>query len=143
MLALALRALTLLGLVGASCALFVQEITGDWLPMFVLGNSLTLANRQRLLVWMVAGAVIAVGAGLLVWWRKDVQRLRRLSHLASPGILIGLVPQLCEPTAWPTPFNVAIRPPLFRPGSRLHWSPLQMNNRSVRRRRCTFRLRDT
>src|SRR5262245_57184288 len=108
MVALALRALTLLGLVGASCALFVQEITGDWLPTFVAANTLTLANRQRLLTWMVAGAVLAVAAGALVWWRRDAQRLRRLSHLLSPGILIGLVPQLCEPSAWLSPVTIAM-----------------------------------
>ena len=108
MIAIALRALTLLGLIGASCALFVQEVIGDWLVPFVSSNTLTLANRQRLMTGLIAGALVAVVVGLLVWWRKGAVRLRRLAHLVSPAILIGLVPQLCEPAAWPTPVTVAI-----------------------------------
>src|SRR5947207_2779784 len=54
--AVVLRALTLLGLTGASCALFVQELIGDdWLFAFVSGNTMTLANRHPLLA--VAGAI--------------------------------------------------------------------------------------
>jgi len=39
-----LRALTLLGVTGASCALFLQEIVGDWLTPFVSANTLTITN---------------------------------------------------------------------------------------------------
>ncbi len=103
-----LRALTLLGLIGASSALFVQELIGDWLPPFVSANSMTMANRHRLLIGMAAGLFVGVVAGLLVLWRQDTRRLRRMAHLLSPGILLGFVPQLCEPAAWPTQVNAAI-----------------------------------
>ena len=52
--AVVLRALTLLGLMGASCAMFVQELMGDWTRQFVTGNVMTLPNRTRLLVGMAA-----------------------------------------------------------------------------------------
>ena len=61
--AVALRALTLLGTDGASCALFVQELIGDWLPPFVSANTLTLANRQRLLAGMAWARVSASSPG--------------------------------------------------------------------------------
>jgi uncharacterized membrane protein len=113
MIAVALRALTLLGLIGASCALFVQELLGDWVSMFVTSNTMTLANRQRLLIGMVVGAVVALLAGTLVWWRRDATRLRRMAHLLAPLILIGLVPQLVEPAAWPSPLTIAVVLGLF------------------------------
>ena len=108
MAAAALRALTLLGLIGASCALFIQEVIGDWLAPFVLANVMTLTNRRRLLAGMAAGALVAIVAGLIVLWRKDIRRLRRMSHLLTPAILLGLVPQLCVPAAWPDKTTVAI-----------------------------------
>ena len=106
--AVVLRALTLLGLTGASCALFVQEITGEWLAPFVSSNTLTLANRRLLLIGMVAGALVAVLAGLLVLWRLDRRRLERLAHLLCPAILIGFVPPLCQTSSWPNAFNAGI-----------------------------------
>jgi uncharacterized membrane protein len=106
--AVVLRALTLLGLMGASCALFVQELIGDWVRPFVASNSMALRDRRELMIWMGVGAVVAIGAGLLVWWRKDARRLRRLSHLLCPLILIGVGPQLWDSGAWTNTLNVAI-----------------------------------
>ncbi|HXU06208.1 MAG TPA: DUF2079 domain-containing protein [Polyangia bacterium] len=106
--AVVLRALTLLGLTGASLALFVQELVGDWVRPFVSANVMTMHNRTRLLVGMVAGAAAAILVGLLVLWRKDTRRLARLAHLLSPLILIGLVPQLTDAAAWSSPLNVGL-----------------------------------
>jgi len=106
--AVVLRALTLLGLMGASCAMFVQELMGDWTRQFVTGNVMTLPNRTRLLVGMAAGAAVAILIGLLVLWRKDTRRLRRLAYLLSPLILIGLVPQLTDAAAWSNPLDVGL-----------------------------------
>ena len=106
--AVVLRALTLLGLMGASCAMFVQELMGDWTRQFVTGNVMTLPNRTRLLVGMAAGAAAAILIGLLVLWRKDTRRLRRLAYLLSPLILIGLVPQLTDAAAWSNPLDVGL-----------------------------------
>src|SRR5262249_46821282 len=108
LMAAVLRALTLLGLTGASCALFVQEIIGEWLGPFVASNTMTLANRRRLLIGMVAAAVVAVGAGLLLLWRRDRRRLVTIAHLVCPLILIGFVPQLCQTSAWSNAFNAAL-----------------------------------
>jgi len=106
--AVVLRALTLLGLIGASCALFVQELIGDWLRPFIVSNAMSLHNRQQLLAGMVVGAVVAIAIGLLVLWRKDTRRLRRLSHLFCPVILIGFVPQLSDSDAWTNPLNIGL-----------------------------------
>ncbi len=106
--AIILRALTLLGLVGASCAMFVQELMGDWVGQFVTGNTMTLPNRTRLLVGMAAGAAAAILIGLLVLWRKDTRRLHRLAHLLAPLILIGLVPQLTDAAAWSNPLDIGL-----------------------------------
>ena len=97
--AVVLRALTLLGLTGASCALFVQELIGDWLFAFVSANSMTLANRHRLLAGMAAGLVSGLIFGVVVLWRRGKAGIHRMSHLLAPAILLGLIPQLCEPSA--------------------------------------------
>jgi uncharacterized membrane protein len=106
--AIVLRALIVLGLMGASCAMFVQELMGDWVRQFVTGNTMTLPNRTRLLVGMAAGAAAAILIGLLVLWRKDTRRLNRLAHLLSPLILIGLVPQLTDAAAWSNPLDIGL-----------------------------------
>jgi len=108
-----LRALTLLAVTGASFALSVQEIAGEWLGPFVSVNTMTLSNRRRLLIGMAAGALVAALVGLLVLWRKGRARLEQVAHLACPGILLGLVPQLCVTSAWPSAFNAAIVIGLF------------------------------
>ena len=109
MIALVLRALTLLGLIGASAALFLQELFGgEWIGAFVLSNTLTMANRQRLIIGMVIGAAAAVVLGLLVLWRRGGRSLARIAHLCVPGVLLGLIPQLCDSAAWPSAVNAAI-----------------------------------
>jgi uncharacterized membrane protein len=95
-----LRALTLLGLTGASSALFVQEITGDWLAPFVSANTLTITNRTRLIAGMMIGAAIAAAIGALIGWRRGTRSLVRTSRLLAPGIVLGLVAPLCATVAW-------------------------------------------
>jgi uncharacterized membrane protein len=106
--AVVLRALTLLALTSASCALFVQEMVGDWLAPFVSANTLTLANRQRLIAGMALGGLFGVVVGGLILWRRGAAAVHRVAHLLAPLMLIGLVPPLCETAAWPSLLNVCI-----------------------------------
>jgi uncharacterized membrane protein len=106
--AVVLRALTLLGVIGASCALFVQEMVGDWVRAFVSANTMSMHNRTHLLVGMAAGAGVGVIVGLLVFWRRDERRLQRLAHLLAPAMLIGLVPQLTDRQAWTNTLNICL-----------------------------------
>ena len=105
--AVILRALALLSISGASIALFVQELRDSWLTPFITSNTLTLANRQRLIIVMVIGAAVAVVAGLLALW-NSVRRLKRVAHLLAPAILVGFIPPLCTPAAWPTPLTLCV-----------------------------------
>src|SRR5262249_51565003 len=78
MAAVVLRALTLLGVTGASCSLFFQQLSGgDWLGPFVSSNTMTFANRQRLLIGIVAGAAVGVVLGLMVLWRRGARGIER------------------------------------------------------------------
>ena len=106
--AVVLRALTLLGVTGASCALFVQELIGDWVRAFVSANTMSMHNRTHLLVGMAAGAGVGVIVGLLVYWLRDERRLHRISHLLAPAMLIGLVPQLTDHQAWSNTLNICL-----------------------------------
>lgn len=106
--AVALRALTLLAVMGASFALFLQEAAGDWMLSFVSANTLTLANRRLLIAGMALGGVVAIGAGALILWRRGVPALRRASHLMAPGIVLGLLPPLFETAAWPSTINLCL-----------------------------------
>jgi hypothetical protein len=105
-----LRSLTLLGLTGASAALCLQEVLGTWLSGFVLSNTLSIQNRHHLIIGMVIGAVAAMLVGVVVWW-SDERRLRRLAHLLTPGILLGLLPPVTMVT-WTNHLNLASRSPL-------------------------------
>jgi uncharacterized membrane protein len=106
--AVVLRALTLLGAIGASCALFVQELLGDWVRAFVSANTMSMNNRRRLLAGMAAGAAVAVIGGLLVLWRRDKRGLRRFAYCLAPLLLIGLVPQLSDNMAWSNTLNICL-----------------------------------
>jgi len=101
-----LRSLTLLGLTGASAALCLQEVLGTWLSGFVLSNTLSIQNRHHLIIGMVIGAVAAMLVGVVVWW-SDERRLRRLAHLLTPGILLGLLPPVTMVT-WTNHLNLGI-----------------------------------
>jgi uncharacterized membrane protein len=109
MAAVVLRALTLLGVTGASCSLFLQQLAGgEWLGPFVSQNTMTFANRQRLLIGIVAGAAVGMVLGLLVLWRRGARGLERTAHLLAPVILLGFIPQLCQPSAWTSQVDAAI-----------------------------------
>jgi uncharacterized membrane protein len=103
----ALRSLALLCATGASVALFLQEILGAWLGPFISANVLSLPNRQRLLIGMIAGVLAGAVVGLLAWG-AGVARLRRLAHLLAPGILLALLPPLFLKSAWPSPLNIGL-----------------------------------
>lgn len=104
-----MRALALLAGCGASAALFLQEIRGDWLLEFVRANTLSFANRQRLIAAMASGGLVALVTGALVRRRRGPAALRRIAHLLSPSLLLGLLPPLLLPSAWdPLHASVAI-----------------------------------
>ena len=105
--AVILRALALLCASGASFALFVQELQDSWLTAFVTSNTLTLANRHRLMIGMAIGAAVAAVAGLLALW-NSVRRLNRIAHLFAPVILLGFIPPLSIPAAWPNALNLCV-----------------------------------
>ena len=105
--AVILRALALLSVSGASFALFVQELRDSWLTPFITANTLTLPNRQRLIIGMLIGAAVAVIGGLLALW-NSARRLNRIAHLLAPLILLGFIPPLCNTAAWPTLLNLCV-----------------------------------
>jgi uncharacterized membrane protein len=106
--AVILRSLLLLATVGASAAVFLQELRGNWLVPFVTSNTFTLANRQRLMTDMAIGAAVAMLLAVVALRWDTGRRLRRLAHLCAPGILLGLVPPLCVRAAWTSSLNVAL-----------------------------------
>jgi uncharacterized membrane protein len=108
-----LRSLLLLAAVGASAAVFVQELRGDWLASFISANTLTLANRQRLMMGMVIGAGIFLAFGVVAARWDDGKRLRRAAHILAPGILLGLLPPFLTKNAWANPLNLAFSIGIF------------------------------
>jgi uncharacterized membrane protein len=103
-----LRALLLLGVVGASIAMFVQVLRTSPLEGFVLGNGLALADRIKLVVSMLVAAAAAAGAGYAYARRRGTERLQRFAHVLAPLGLVGLVPSLCTPAGWHDPVNAAL-----------------------------------
>jgi uncharacterized membrane protein len=108
MMAAALRALALLGTVAASFVLFVHEIGGGVLTEFVKTNRLQLPIRMRLLLAMASAFALAATAGAVYGWYWDLKRLQRVSRRLAPAIVLGLLPPLCVPEAWPDSLNAAI-----------------------------------
>jgi len=104
--ATALRGVVLLALAGASVALFVQEPRHSSLEQFILANTLSLADRQFLLVTLAIGAAAGGGLGFLCWALGAP--VRRLGQLCAPLILLGLVPPLLSKHPWPDTLKLAI-----------------------------------
>ena len=105
--AVILRALALLSVSGASFALFAQELQDSWLAPFIAANTLSLADRQRLIIGMAIGVAVAVVAGLLALW-NSVRRLNRIAHLLAPAILIGFIPPLSHPGRLADALNLCV-----------------------------------
>ena len=97
-----LRAQVLFALFGASIALFLQELHGDWLPGLVKSNALSLPNRHRLLATMIIGAALGIVAGGVLAWRRGVPALTRASHVLAPLALLALIPPLMCRGCWDT-----------------------------------------
>jgi uncharacterized membrane protein len=106
--AIILRSLVLLGVLGASVSAFIQEVQGQWLASFVSSNAMSLAGRQRLIIFMVAGAAIAIAVGVFTTPWGDGRRLQRLAHRLAPGILLGILPPLFLRDAWSNPLNLGL-----------------------------------
>jgi len=103
-----LRSLALLSASGASFALFLKELQGSWLLPFITSNTMTLEGRQRVIALMVVGALVAALAGVVVWWLFGRNRLRRVTHLTSPAILLGFLPPLLTTLAWTQLLNACV-----------------------------------
>jgi uncharacterized membrane protein len=106
--AVALRSMLLVGMIAGSVVLFVQDIFGPKLVTFVRNNALDFPARKR--VVLAAGIAFALGAiGAAVYaWRRDEARLQRVAHRMAPLVLLGALPPLCVPEAWPDPLTAAI-----------------------------------
>jgi uncharacterized membrane protein len=106
-----LRSLTLLCTVGAAAALFVQELLGQWLLPFLTSNTLTMANRQRVIIAMGATALVTGLIAFVLWMRgKSIDRFARI---CAPGLLLPFVPPLCTKEAWPATVKLTIFIALF------------------------------
>jgi uncharacterized membrane protein len=104
----ALRSMLLVGTIAGSIVLFVQELFGPKLVDFVKSNALAFPARKH--VVLAAGIAFALAAiGAVVYaWRRDEARLERVAHRLAPLALLGVLPPLCVPEAWPDPLTAAI-----------------------------------
>jgi hypothetical protein len=82
--AVALRGLALLPVVGASVALFFQELVGNWLTQFVATNTLPPIGRMRLLLSMVVGGVGAFLCGVVINAWKGPALVRTVANALAP-----------------------------------------------------------
>lgn len=92
-----------LALVGASLALALEQLAGDWVPAFVTANVISPRSRNFLLLAMVLGAALGGGLALAllrVGRGAGARRLVRAACLAAPLALVGLVPGLLAIDPW-------------------------------------------
>jgi uncharacterized membrane protein len=97
------RALLGLGLIAASIALTLEQLTGEWTRAFVTTNAFTRPQRSYLLAVMLVSGVagLAVGIALLRFGKRaGAERLSRAARLAAPLALVGLVPGLLAIDPW-------------------------------------------
>jgi uncharacterized membrane protein len=95
------RVTSLLAVIAASLVLFVQELIGPRLVNFVKANTLSFPVRKRLLLAIAVAVALASVGGALYAWRRDATRLRRVARILAPLAVLGLLPPLCIPEAWP------------------------------------------
>jgi uncharacterized membrane protein len=103
----AIRSGALLALIGASLPLLVWEAIGrtTWLDPFLTQNHLGLRERNRIILWMGAGAeAFLVVAALLVFRRgpsdESLERARRTALVLSPVSLLCLILPLFRLAPW-------------------------------------------
>ena len=107
--AVILRALALLSVSGASFALFVQELQDSWLTPFITANTLTLPNRQRLIIGM---ADRRRGRRRRRPARPVEQRPPAEPHRApacARSSCSASFPRCATPAAWPNALNLVRR----------------------------------
>ena len=107
-----LRVLALLAGEGASLALLANSLVGnDWLQGFIVSNELSSADRNRLLAWLVVGALIPCVAALAFLVRsfrnhgasrfdEAIERVHTLGRLFAFSLLAWAVPQMTTWAAW-------------------------------------------
>lgn len=112
----AVRALLTFALIGASLGLFFGTLAvgRDAFQSFLERNALEKPDRNLLLIWL-AGGMLGVGAlsslYLAVVRRRGVLTFVRAASVASPLMLIGLLPSLFSAKPWhdkPLPFLLAL-----------------------------------
>ncbi len=114
-LTLLVRAVALLGAVGASLGLGIKAWTlSDDVATYLTQNTLAAGPRKSLLIWMGLGAVFAVASSAVTLWlwgrrpsdgQADEQkpllvRLDNLGHRISPVALLAFLPMLLNWRAW-------------------------------------------
>ncbi|HEU4535074.1 MAG TPA: DUF2079 domain-containing protein, partial [Polyangiaceae bacterium] len=105
------RSLGLLAAVGASLAVAARLIAGGQGASFFARNVAAAPERQGLLVALAAGAAVAAGVGLVLLRAGGVEALRRTAAVASPLVVVSLLPTLFSNQAWhdqPLPYLVAL-----------------------------------
>jgi uncharacterized membrane protein len=109
------RAISTLALCAISLTLFAWQVGPDSASDFSHDNDLTFLLRKRLLWTMLASAaavgVAAFGFGLAGGDRR-VRLIERLSRLAAPLMLAGLIPPLSRAATW-DPLTLAITIAVF------------------------------
>jgi hypothetical protein len=112
---IATRALLLLGVCGASMALYAQQAWAHLGRPFSETNALSFADRNLLFASMIAAAVLAGVAGLtFVFVRgvSSVDSLLRFAHLVSPLCLLGPLPAVLD-TQDPDPLTLSLEVAAF------------------------------
>ena len=145
------RAAGLLALVGGSIGLGLEQLRGRWVAGFVRGNFLPTGQRHLMLIALAIGVVVGLGVAValaaLEVQGKRPARLRRVSWLAAPLVLFGLVPGLLRSDAWPDPLTLCLLIAafllLFERLCRLHFAAYQSDCGPgwICRRMAVFRAR--
>jgi uncharacterized membrane protein len=107
----ALRAVITLALSAASLALIPLQLNASWLPAFIHDNRVAPNDRRQFVAVVLGAALAAVIAGaalLLRRGRSAVASLTRLARLCAVLPLVGLLPGLACPSAWPDPLLGAL-----------------------------------
>jgi uncharacterized membrane protein len=103
-LARAARCIGLLAAEGASLSLFLQEaFRGRWLAAFISRNELAFSARNRLLLTLVAGALIPVVAALVLLARRGpaaLDTLDRTGKRLALTLVLWAFPPLLVWDAW-------------------------------------------
>jgi uncharacterized membrane protein len=129
-LAVLVRSVAALLLMGASVALAAGHLRNVQLATFIAGNSISATGRKVLLLTLAIGVAVGLGAAAALYLpgrdRDGLRRLSRTVRLLAPLAPVGFLPTLVLTRAWSDPVKLAIALTLFvlaqEPLWRLHFS---------------------